>query len=226
MQSVAEYFGLKAVGDLTYAHAVNTRAELEAAAADPHLYVAEGDVRYAQADALPCLAHPWQDILDLDVLTFLTTLNAANKAIKLDFADPAAVEPTLQVVQRLKLTVPVILHANIFNLLGEDEPEGAMEPEQFLRLAQTYAPKAVVSLGWSLKREHDADGMVEDLLIQQVADLFTARLAGAYSLDICAGYTSGWERGAALILDPITAPPTPAQAFGGNVISLASRRAA
>ncbi|HEX2859869.1 MAG TPA: DUF2181 domain-containing protein [Alphaproteobacteria bacterium] len=226
MQSIADYFGLKSTSDLAYAHAVNTRKELEAACADPTLHVAEGDVMYASADALPALAHPWQDILDLDIQTFLTSLNAANKAIKLDFTSPAAIEPTLQLAARLKLTVPVIVHANIFSLLNDDEPEDAMEPEKFLRLIQTNLPTAVISLGWSLKREHDADGMVEDLLIQQVSDLFTARLTGAYEVDIRAGYTSGWERGAALILDPIKTELTPAENYGGNVVSLASRRAA
>jgi hypothetical protein len=226
MQSIADYFGLKTATDLTYAHAVNTKKELEAACEDTSLHVAEGDVTYAEADALPPHAHPWQDILDLDIHTFLTSLNAANKAIKLDFSSPAAIAPTLELAARLKLTVPVVIHANIFSLLGDDEPTDAMEPEQFIRLCQTHLPAAVISLGWSLKREHDADGMVEDLLIQQVSDLFTARLTGAYEVDIRAGYTSGWERGAALILDPILENLTPAESYGGNVVSLASRRAA
>lgn len=231
MHSVCNYFNLPDSTALQWAHAVNHQSLLTTVAENPSIHLAEGDVYYAADDALPIMAHAWQDIADLDVMTFLTTLAQVGKGAKLDFHNAAAVEPTLQLVQRLKLSTPVILHANVFSLLPDEGAEG-LEPEQFLRLCQNYCPTSVVSLGWSLKREHDADGRVEDVLIQQVADMILKRLGPVnYGIEIRAGYTAGWERGAALFFDPLPSGPTPSAAkndgtYGANVVSLSSRRAA
>lgn len=210
MQSVAIHFNVASDSALHWAHGVNNRAYLQQSCADTTLHMVEGDVHYASADAMPCMAHAWQDIADLDVEDWATTAIAAGKGLKLDFADSAAVEPTLQVIQRLKPTVPVVLHANLFSLLPPENAPATdgMEPEQFIRLCQQYCPQAVLSLGWSLKRESDADGRMEDVLIHQVADMTIKRLGALnYAIEIRAGYTSGWERGAALIFDPMPTPP-------------------
>lgn len=226
MQSVAEYFGLADAAELGWCHAVNSTPRLEAACTDPALHVAVGDVQFASDDALPCLAHPWQDIADLDLQTWVEGLSAAGKAMKIDFGSAEAVEPTLELLQRLKPETPVILHANIFDLLNGEGADDTMEPEQFIRLCQQYVPQAVLSIGWSLKREADSDGRMEDMLIQQMADMTIRRLGSAnYSLEIRAGYTSTGkgevERGAALIFDPLPVPP-PAVSDGavaqGNVL--------
>ena len=231
MHSVCAYFNVPDSTHLQWAHAVNHRSLLETVAENPSIHLAEGDVCYAAEDAFPVLAHPWQDIADLDILTFVSTLAAVGKGIKLDFTGAQAVEPTLQLLQRLKLTVPVILHANIFALLPDEAGDEGLEPEQYIRLCQSYCPTAVISLGWSLKREHDADGRVEDVLIQQMADLTLKRLgAHNYAIEIRGGYTPGWERGAAVLFDPLPPSPTPAAnpdgKLGTNVVSLAARRAA
>lgn len=224
MHSVCRHFGLEDSTQITWAHAVNTQKDLEAAANDPTLHVVECDVHDAGEDSFPCIAHAWQDIADCDVLQAVTTLSAAGKAVKLDFAMPQAVVPTLELLQRLKLPTPIILHANIFSLLHVDDEADAMEPEQFVRLCQQYCPDAVLSLGWSLKREHDSDGRVEDVLIHQVADLMMKRLGPVnYALEIRAGYTPGWERGAALLFDPLPTAPTPAVDYGSNVVNAAGR---
>lgn len=236
MQSVCTYFGIEASHKLQWAHAVNHRSLLNTVADNPSIHMAEADVCYADADALPVLAHPWQDIADLDILTFLDTLNTVGKGAKLDFTSATAVEPTLQLLQRLnadnRLSVPVMLHANVFSLLPDSTgtlsstTEG-LEPEQFIRLCQSYCPQAVLSLGWSLRREYDRDGRVEDVLIQQMADLIQRRLGHHnYTIEIRGGYTAGWERGAALIFDPLPAVPAPSVAVGGNVVNLSARRAA
>ncbi len=224
MQTACTYFGVTDTSQLGWAHQANTRTELERALADPLVHMVEGDVHFAEADALPCMAHAWQDIADLDVETWLTLAFEAGRGVKLDFAEPSAVEPTLNVLQRLKPTAPVILHANVFNLLPDSSvaaTEG-MEPDQFVRLAQDYCPNAILSLGWSLKREADADGRMEDVLIHQMADMLLKRCTQLnYSIEIRAGYTSGWERGAALLLEP-TPTDKPAATLGGaNVVNAA-----
>ena len=218
MQTLCSHFGLDDAAKLTWAHGVNNRAYLEECCADPGLHMVEGDVHFASADALPCMAHDWQHIADLDVGTWLSELVAAGKGIKIDFADPAAVEPTLATLGRLKPAAPVILHANVFSLLPEDAQSAAdgLEPEQFVRLCQQYCPAAILSLGWSLKREADADGRMEEVLIHQMADMTLKRLGGmAYNIEIRAGYTTGWERGAALIFEPLGTMP-PAETTGAS----------
>lgn len=221
MQSIAAYFGLTDAADLTWAHGVNGRSYLDESCADATLHMIEGDVHFADADALPCVAHAWQDIADMDVATWASSIIGAGKGLKIDFADAAAVEPTLAVIQRLKPTTPLMFHANIFTLLppDADSPDDGMEPEQFVRLCQQYCPKAVISIGWSLKREADADGRMEDVLIHQMADMSLKRLgAASYAIEIHAGYTSGWERGAALVFDPLPETTPAATAGGANVV--------
>lgn len=220
MQSICAYFELTDPTQLVWAHGVNSRVYVQECCADPSLHMVEGDVHFAAEDALPCMAHAWQDIADLDVATWVAMAMEAGKGIKLDFADAAAVEPTLAVLQRLKPQVPVMLHANVFTLLPMDAASHAegLEPEQFVRMCQEYCPQAVLSLGWSLKREADSDGRMEEMLIHQMADMSLKRLGPVnYGIEIRAGYTSNWERGAALIFDPLPTQP-PALTGDGNVV--------
>ena len=220
MQSVCTYFGVNDPSALVWVHGVNSRVYLQECCADGAVHMVEGDVHFAAADALPCMAHGWQDIADLDVESWIAMVAAVGKGIKLDFADAAAVEPTLAALQRVKPTVPVMLHANVFTLLpdeGSGHEEG-LEPEQFVRLCQEDWPQAVLSLGWSLNREADSDGRMEEMLIHQMADMSLKRLGPVnYGIEIRAGYTSGWERGAALIFDPLPSQP-PAVTTDGNVV--------
>lgn len=221
MQSIARYFGFADAAQLVWAHGVNSRTYLDESCADAALHMIEGDVHFAAADALPCVAHAWQDIADMDIATWAASVIAAGKGMKIDFADAAAVEPTLSVIQRLKPTTPLMFHANIFNLLPPHAAHASdgMEPEQFIRLCQQYCPQAVISIGWSLKRDADADGRMEDVLIHQMADMSLKRLgAASYTIEIHAGYTSGWERGAALVFDPLPEATPAATAGGANVV--------
>ncbi|MCP5405241.1 MAG: DUF2181 domain-containing protein [Pseudomonadaceae bacterium] len=219
MQSIAHYFGLADTADLAWAHSVHSRTYLEESCNDATLHMLQGEVHFAAEDALPCVAHAWQDIADMDVATWAAAIIAAGKGLKIHFADAAAVEPTLSVLQRLKPDTPVMLHADIFTLLPSDDSEG-LEPEQFVRLCQQYCPKAVISIGWSLKREADADGRMEEVLIHQISDMALKRLGPVnYAIEIHAGYTSGWERGAALVFDPLPETAPAASAGGANVVN-------
>ena len=225
MQSVAAYFGLENSSQLNWAHRINTPKKLAAACADATLHVMEADIQFGQGEATPLVADGSKPT-DLDLATFLTTAIHAGKAVKLDFHSAAAIEPTLATLRFLKPTTPVILYADVFMLLSGKHGE-SLEPEQFIRLCQTALPTALISLGWSLKRVHDADGRVEDALIQQLSAMVLQRLgAVTYGLEIRAGYTPGWERGAALILDPMpaTMPPiSKSQPQAKNVVDITAR---
>lgn len=223
MQSIAAHFGLADASDLTWAHRVNTPGKLAAACADATLHAMEADVQFGSGDATPLIADGSRPT-ELDAATFIAAAAQAGKAIKLDFHSAAAVEPTLAILRRARLETPVILHADVFNLLEGKNREESMEPEQFIRLAQAACPHAVLSLGWSLKRTHDADGRVEDAIIQQMSAMVLQRLGPvSYAVEIRGGYTPNFERGAAIILDPLEAPPRPASHTAPNVVDLIPR---
>lgn len=223
MQSVAEYFGLADASGLGWAHRVNTPARLAAAASDAAVHMLEADVQFGLGDATPLVADG-ESPTELDLVTFVTAATLAGKGVKLDFHSAASVEPSLAILRFLKPETPLVLHADIFRLLSATRREDSLEPEQFIRLCQTSCPRAVLSLGWSLRRTHDADGRVEDALIHQVSSMLMERLGPvAYGIEIRAGYTSGWERGAAFILDPLEPLPAPASHSAPNIIDLTSR---
>jgi hypothetical protein len=232
MQSVAQFFGLTSSSELGWAHRVNTLGYLTAAASNPDIHVVEGDVQFTEQDAVPHMGHR-PGLSELDLPTFLTTSMLGNKAVKLDFHTPAAIEPALAILRVLRTQTPVILHADVFALLGEAQDKESLEPEQFIRLCQQSCPKAVISLGWSLKRTHDADGRVEDALIQQMAAMALQRLGPvSYGIEFGAGYSNAAdganaERGAAMILDPLPEQPTPLSTridgAGTNVVNIIPR---
>lgn len=214
------FFGLSDASELAWAHRVNTPGKLAKACQDATLHVLEADVQFGSGDATPLIADGSRPT-ELDLTTFLTTAAMAGKGVKLDFHAADAVEPSLSIIRKLKLETPLILHADVFTLLAAKNPAESLEPEQFIRLCQVACPHAVLSLGWSLKRAHDADGRVEDAIIQQMSAMMLQRLGPvSYGVEIRGGYTPGWERGAALILDPLDLPPRALPAAAANVIDL------
>lgn len=221
MQDICAFFGVEQQTELTWAHCVNTREILDITCADEEVMIAEGDIYFDPISKLPYLAQREDDIEGLAFATWLTLLTLAGKGVKLDFKHPAAVEVCLEIIAELDPPTPVILHAEVFNLLGETQTsenrrEG-FEPEMFVHMTQEHYPAATISLGWSLKREADADGRMEEILIEQMTDLMFNRLGGlAYTVELRGGYTPGWDRGAAFIFEPIAGVDRPN--FGENVI--------
>ncbi len=227
MLSVARHFSLESPAQLQWAHRVNTPAALEAACAEAGLHMLEADVYMGRADATPLIKTHRNATSELDVATWLAAAEAAGKGVKLDLHTAAAVEPTLDIIRTWEMETPVVLHADVFHLLAGRNGAEAMEPEQFIRLVSTYAPQALISVGWSLKRPHDADGRVEDALVQQMSAMLLQRLGPAsYGVEIRAGYAPTrdgvpGERGAALLLEPVPPPPPADEASAsGNVVSI------
>ncbi|PIZ31700.1 MAG: hypothetical protein COY40_01340 [Alphaproteobacteria bacterium CG_4_10_14_0_8_um_filter_53_9] len=219
MQSLTDFFDLADSHELCWRHGVVTPDALTAACEDVSLHVAVVSARFTDDDATP-MAGTLTDATELDMATALFKLNRAGKAIKIDFLEPCAVIPVLEMLARLKPDVPVILHANIFALLPHSKRDEGIAPEAFFAACHQWAPRAIISLGWSLKRSHDDDGRLEESLIEQLADMTRHHLpTAAYALEIRAGYTSGIERGAAFIFDPVE-PSKPARSehLGANVV--------
>jgi hypothetical protein len=228
MQTLATALGVDHVGQLQWAHGVNTPAALASACADPLVHMLEADVFMEEADATPLIKPRAGAITELDITTWVQATMRAGKGMKLDFKTAAAVEPTLAILRKLKPSVPPLLHADVFTLLGSTQGE-ALEPEHFLKQCGHAIPQALLSLGWSLKRSHDADGRMEEALIYQVATMLAEKLgARPYTMEIRAGYRptrngKQGERGAAIILEPL--PPSP-PADGDAVLVLPGNVAA
>lgn len=224
MKSICDFFGVKDTTGLTWAHGVNSQQYLAECCADDGLMMLEGDVQFEPAmdgtdadEAVPFMALDEQDIANLTFEGWLTAANEFNKGVKVDIRTPHAVEPVLEVMNELAVKTPVIIHAEIFNLLNAEDAREQFEPEKFIRRCQQMAPTATISLGWSLKRTADEDGRMEDILIGQVTELMFSRLGGLnYTIEIRGGYTPNWERGAALIFEPIAKKPRPN--YAGNVV--------
>lgn len=158
--------------------------------------------------------HCEQSLGSVSLMQWLEAFAHADKGVKLDFHMAQAVQPALAALVELNPTIPVMLHADIFRLLDDDAP---FEPEMFVHLAHEFFPSATLSIGWSLTREQDKDGRLEEALIQQMSAFVLDKLGGlSYTIEFQAGYTSGWERGAAILLEPINEVERPD--YGSNVI--------
>lgn len=231
MKAICDYFDVKDTTELTWAHRVNGQDYLAECCADPSLMMLEGDVQFEASsadfdteEAVPFMAADEQDIANLTLEGWLMSAEEFKKGVKIDIRSPQAVEPTLAAVHDLELSIPVIIHGEIFNLLNAETPSAQFDPARFIRRCQQVAPTATISLGWSLKRSADEDGRMEDILIEQMTDLMFSGLGGhSYNVEIRGGYTPNWERGAALIFEPIPRVENddtnePSKVYSGNVV--------
>ncbi len=221
MKDICAYFEVEDTTQLTWAHRVNNRYYLDECCADDNLMILEGDIWHTPPAGTPYMADKASELNDLDFATWINAIALAGKGAKLDFHSPSAVEPCLQYLATISPMTPLILHADVFNLLGESsnsaDIDHGFEPEMFIHLAQEYFPSATLSIGWSLKREQDSEGKIEEILIEQMTDLVLSKLGGvAYTIEFRAGYTPNWERGAAMIFEPIDGVSRPD--FGENVV--------
>ncbi|CAG7713049.1 unnamed protein product [Allacma fusca] len=147
------------ISNITWAHAVNSIAELEKALNDDTMML-EADISlgtvHGSEQVVPIMAHPPANTSDLSFEVFINRIiravdGGAKKGAKLDFKDIKTVEPCLQMLKQLKrkkkISFPVWLNADILPgpVNSTDEPVNATE---FLSLASEYSPSSMLSLGW------------------------------------------------------------------------------
>ena len=220
MREICAFFDVRESHELTWAHQVNDAGLTAACCADAGLMMLEGDVVFTENCQEPMMGSPFRvdGVMQPGAFSLERWLELAirhQKGVKLDIQSPAALEPALQVIAELNPETPVMIHADIFNLLHN--PELHFEPEMFVQLAQRYMPSATLSIGWALTRDQDTDGKLEEILIDQMTELVLEKLGGMpYTIEFRAGYTSNWEKGAAIIFEPIDDVERPN--FGENVI--------
>jgi len=136
---------------VTWSHATNSQDLLDTALADTTMMI-EADVSEGEG-RIPIMAHPPANTSDLSLEKFLTDiLSATNdtdtkKGIKLDFKDITIVETSLIMIEKMTITIPLWLNADV--LRGPGDSSSPVDPDQFLTLYQKHLPLATLSLGWT-----------------------------------------------------------------------------
>jgi hypothetical protein len=141
----APRYGVTRLADITWVHAVNTRAGLQSAGASSVMML-ECDVRAAPTGEI-ILAHPPATESDLSFAVLLDTLRTLDKGIKLDFKDPSIVPACLAALRAARLAQPVLLNADIVQGQGGGPP--AVEPGVFIDACTRLYPRGMLSLGWT-----------------------------------------------------------------------------
>ncbi len=164
------HFGLARLGDIRWAHRVNSQARLEEALAAAHVHFVEGDVGLDDTGQ-PIMVHPPDRHSDLPLADWLLALVEAGKGAKLDIKDPAAVLPALALTADLvDGRIPVMVNADLFQ--GPGGPVPAFVPEEFVHATAAMVPWAILSPGWAVGRGGQAytPGMLAEMarLLAQV----------------------------------------------------------
>jgi hypothetical protein len=152
--NLVDYFAVNGDGlRLSWAHAANSRAKLNAALRGEELMI-EADVSLAETTRypVPIMAHPPVNVSDITLEDWLIEVVRSNsgKGIKLDFKSTRVVEPAFRVLARHSdyIKGPIVLNADI--LSGPNKPPTApVDAWTFLMLCRTRFPKAIISIGWT-----------------------------------------------------------------------------
>jgi hypothetical protein len=132
------------IGDIKWAHAVNSIKYLERVINNPSVDFLEVDVSLSN-NLQPIAAH-YENESDITIEYLLNYIKYSNKGLKLDFKDKGAVEPCLVLLKSAELKQPVILNADILSVKGA--PAADFVPESFIQDCLQEYPKGLMSLGW------------------------------------------------------------------------------
>ncbi|MBE3559880.1 MAG: DUF2181 domain-containing protein [Ktedonobacteraceae bacterium] len=153
MQSVIAYFqqyhAITCAGDLTWAHAVNSREKLKVALHNSQVMIVESDILRTKKGEI-IAAHPPENQSDLNFERLLEAIAAFPlHGLKLDFKDPAAVLPCLERLRDCQLQQPVLLNADILTANGA--VRSPFNPAEFLELCCHLYPRGLLSIGWTTR---------------------------------------------------------------------------
>ena len=157
LKAMLEHFKVADAADVTWAHAVNSKKELDEAVGDEMIMMLEADVIMDPVANIPIMGHPPANASDLTLEAFLVHAlrHWEEKGIKLDFKQNEAVNASAPIMKKIfatrKQLPPIILNADI--LAGPNTNENdttPVDPELFFN---TFAPfkSAILSPGWTTK---------------------------------------------------------------------------
>jgi hypothetical protein len=148
---------IKNIGNIKWAHAVNSVKYLEQSLADPEIDFLEIDIGLSKSN-VPIAAH-YTDERDLTFNNLLNLVKKSDKGIKLDFKDHRAVESSLRKLHAGSLKQPVILNTDVLSTNGA--PEAVVPSQEFIDLCQKYYAAGLLSLGW--RTTEDSAYTTEDI---------------------------------------------------------------
>lgn len=147
------YFSTTDAKDITWAHAVNSKEKLEEyLKTDILMFEADVLMRYNRNDTEPVLVHPPQNDSELTLQSFLKSLKATRKGIKLDFKSILAVEPSMRLLKLVYGTTDKPLWLNADILIGPGSNSKSNSPvnaENFIAICTSTYPNATLSIGWT-----------------------------------------------------------------------------
>uniref|UniRef100_A0A8B9V061 Family with sequence similarity 151 member B n=1 Tax=Anas zonorhyncha TaxID=75864 RepID=A0A8B9V061_9AVES len=129
-------------------HAANSRLRArQAASSEAHMIEADVLLRGGKGD--PIMAHPPETDSDITLQEWLDVIVNTDKGIKLDFKSLDAVQPSLELLERVKpqLRRPVWLNADI--LPGPNGSSSTVDAKGFLDTVTSVFPDVTLSLGWT-----------------------------------------------------------------------------
>ena len=141
-----EQYHIDNLGDVTWAHAVNSKAKLNRFLHDPATMILEVDIRISpQGDVVA--AHPPAYDSDLSFDELLQAMATSRQGLKLDFKDPEALYPGLTRLKEVALPQPILLNADVLQNNPEYAPKSSAVA--FLALCQKIYPQGILSPGWT-----------------------------------------------------------------------------
>lgn len=142
-----EHYMLRRLGDITWAHAVNSQEKLRCALADPQIMMIESDIRVAPTGEI-IATHPPLEESDLSFDELLEAVQTTRQGLKLDFKDAEAILPCLTQLRKRQMQRPVVLNANILQGMGGWPPK--LKATEFLAWCQEVYPQGILSIDWTM----------------------------------------------------------------------------
>ncbi|XP_014468258.1 PREDICTED: protein FAM151B isoform X2 [Dinoponera quadriceps] len=176
-------------GNLTkivWAHAVNSKAELEAVLSSDDIMMLEADVvmgklnetNNSSVTEIPIMAHPPAEESDLSLEEFLNSTIQSNgtKGIKLDFKSIQAFNKSKPILTKFRpnLKFPVFINADIIPgpVNATTTPVNAND---FLKGVMETIPECILSVGWTT-RYGKKDGVTEGRYLPSQIKMMTDAL--------------------------------------------------
>ena len=147
-------FGIKCLGEITWAHAVNNTEKFERYLNSRDAMFIESDILLAK-DGTPIAAHPPASESNLVLADLLAGMKTSRQGLKLDFKDPKAVEPSLDLLKQAGLAQPVLLNADI--LKGPGGKSSKFEANEFIDRCLSFYSQGILSLGWTTTNNADGE---------------------------------------------------------------------
>ncbi|GMR19074.1 MAG: hypothetical protein BMS9Abin34_200 [Patescibacteria group bacterium] len=179
LSRLLDFFNVDRPWDVTWAHRVNSRAELEKYCASDVMMI-EGDILVSGGAGKLFMSHSAPDQKDLALEEWLRRILEAGKGVKLDFKrlrsdqeNPLVIEPYFKVLERVwDPRVPIILNADVIQGPNGDRSEHVpLDPHEFIELYDEYRrrcnPDVILSLGWTTEyteKGRYTSGMIEEML--------------------------------------------------------------